>query len=59
MKRDYDRRQSALDEKRPIGKITTRVESFDKLYSDVEELLQSESDRFFHAYPVDTQAYHW
>jgi hypothetical protein len=47
MKRDYDRRQSALDEKRPIGKITTRVESFDKLYSDVEELLQSESDRFF------------
>ena len=47
MKRDYDRRQSALDEKRPIGKITTQAESFDKLYSDVEELLQSESDRFF------------
>jgi hypothetical protein len=47
MKRDYDRRQSALNEKRPIGKITTQAESFDKLYSDVEELLQSESDRFF------------
>ena len=26
MKRDYDRRQSALDEKRPIGKITTQAE---------------------------------
>jgi hypothetical protein len=47
MKRDYDRRQSALNEKRPTGKITTEAESFDKLYSDVEELLQSESDRFF------------
>jgi hypothetical protein len=47
IRRDYERRKSALEGGRTIGSITKESENFDKLYSDVEELLQIESDSFF------------
>jgi hypothetical protein len=48
MKRDYYHRKSALNGGRSIiGNITTEAENFDKLYSNVEELLQTEADSFF------------
>jgi len=47
MRRDYDRRASALKAGRSVGNITTEAENFAKFYADVEDLLQSEVDRFF------------
>jgi hypothetical protein len=47
MRRDYHRRKSALNDGRSIGAITTPTENFDKLFTDVEELLQTEADSFF------------
>lgn len=47
MRRDYEHRQSVLNSKRTVGKITTEAESFEMLFTDVEELLQTEADRFF------------
>ena len=47
MKRDYDHRKAALNGGRNIGNITTEAENFDKLCSNVEELLQTEADSFF------------
>jgi hypothetical protein len=47
MKRDYNHRKAALNGGRSIGSITTEAENFDKLYSNVEELLQIEADSFF------------
>jgi hypothetical protein len=47
MKRDYNHRKAALTGGRCIGNITTEAENFDLLCSNVEELLQTEADRFF------------
>jgi hypothetical protein len=47
MQREYRRRKAALLGNRTIGKITTEDENFDKLYMDVEEILQTEADSFF------------
>ena len=47
MHRDFERRKAAIDGGRTIGRITTAAENFEKLYVDVEDLLQSEADSFF------------
>jgi hypothetical protein len=47
MRRGYERRKSAVSAGRTVGNITTEAENFDKLYADVEELLQTEADSFF------------
>ena len=46
MRRDYDHRTSAIEGGRSVGKITTEAENFEKLFADVEEVLQSEVDSF-------------
>lgn len=47
MRREYERRKSALDAGRSVGAVKTPAENFEKLATDVEELLQGEADRFF------------
>ncbi len=47
MRRDYQRRKSALNDGRSIGAIETEAQNFDKLFADVEDLLQTEADSFF------------
>ncbi|MFD1703987.1 DUF4231 domain-containing protein [Methylopila henanensis] len=47
MVRDYGRREAAIAAGRSIGPISTQVENFDKLFDNVEALLQTESDNFF------------
>lgn len=47
MRRDYQRRKSALSDGRSMGGIATEAENFDKLFADVEDLLQTEADSFF------------
>jgi hypothetical protein len=47
MRRDYEHRAAALKRGRTVGSITTKAENFDKLFADVEELLQTEADSFF------------
>lgn len=47
MQRDFAHRASALVAGRIIGNIKTEADNFDHLYSSVEELLQTEADRFF------------
>jgi len=56
MRRDYQRRRSALSNGRSIGAITTATENFDKLFADVEDLLQTESDSFFKFRVTDWQS---
>jgi hypothetical protein len=47
MQREFERRRAALDAGRSVGAVTTAAENFEKLYQDVEGLLQSEADSFF------------
>jgi hypothetical protein len=47
MRRDYQRRKSAVNDGRAIGTIATEAQNFDKLFADVEDLLQTEADSFF------------
>ena len=47
MRRDYGYRKDALRSGRSIGNITTNADNFDKLVTEVEELLQTESATFF------------
>jgi hypothetical protein len=47
MRRDYGRRKSAVNSGRIVGDIATGIQNFDKLFTEVENLLQSEADSFF------------
>jgi len=47
MRRDYERRRSALAVGRSLAGITTDAENFDRLFANVEELLQAGTDSFF------------
>jgi hypothetical protein len=50
MRRDYQRRKSAVNDGRTIGTIgtiATEAQNFDKLFADAEDLLQTEADSFF------------
>jgi len=47
MRRDYEYRKDALESGRSIGNITTNADNFDKLVTEVEELLQAEYATFF------------
>jgi hypothetical protein len=47
MRRDYEYRKDALESGRSVGNITTSADNFDKLVTEVEELLQGESATFF------------
>jgi hypothetical protein len=47
MRRDYGFRKDALESGRSVGNITTKADNFDKLLTEVEELLQTESATFF------------
>jgi hypothetical protein len=47
MRRDYKHRAAAIESGRGIGTISTPGGNFDKLFTDVEDLLQSETDSFF------------
>ena len=47
MRRDYEYRKHALEGGRTFGNITTNTDNFDKLLTEVEELLHTESATFF------------
>ena len=47
LKRDYRHRVAAIEAGRSVGTISTPEENFDKLFADVEELIQTEVDSFF------------
>jgi hypothetical protein len=54
--REFHHRSAALEGGRTIGDIQTSAQNFDKFHRDVEELLQSESDRFFKFRVVEWKA---
>ncbi|MDR3493670.1 MAG: DUF4231 domain-containing protein [Ancalomicrobiaceae bacterium] len=47
LRREYEFRKLSIQCGRVIGNVKTDEDNFEKLYSDVEILLQSEADRFF------------
>jgi hypothetical protein len=47
MNREYKYRALSLAQGRTVGRISKPEDNFDKLFTDVEELLQSEADGFF------------
>jgi hypothetical protein len=47
MRRDYRRRAAAIESGRSVGTISTPEGNFEKLFTNVEDLLQSEADSFF------------
>jgi len=46
-RRDYERRKSAISSGNPDSEVTTHEANLATLYAQAEDLLQSETDRFF------------
>jgi hypothetical protein len=56
LRREYRHRQSVLSDGGRFGSITSAAQNFEKLFTDVESLLQTEADHFFKFRVTEWQA---